>query len=239
MHSLCFFHVHHRLPESGPTSIQIFKSNFLLLRTTFGLLTPSKSQSTSKFPSFLGGEPSDTLADSNLQRLSIDVIPPHLRFNISGNLNPPIDLVASPFKDHMFSTFLFKVTSQNASLRNFNAEHFRSISGCWTMWRSKKCFKVQTHQDSWSSFVPFDLPSDDLQQPGDGPLATSAVTCQGMKEPATGRRGVQTQRPGWGDGMGGDGMGGLGENLGGLESFFVDSLFLVMFCCLLKERHVL
>ena len=138
-----FFHVHHRLPESGPTSIQIFKSNFLLLRTTFGLLTPSKSQSTSKFPSFLGGEhPTHWLIQTFKDSALMSSLH-NLRFNISGNLNPPIDLVASPFKDHMFSTFLFKVTSKNASLRNFNAEHFRSISGCWTMWTSTKCFQVQ------------------------------------------------------------------------------------------------
>lgn len=45
-------------------------------------------------------------------------------------------------------------------------------------------------EDSWSSFVPFDLPTDDLQQPGDGPAA-DAVTCQGMKEQRRGAAGCK------------------------------------------------
>ena len=91
-------------------------------------------------------------------------------------------------------------------------------------------------QDSWSSFVPFDLPTDDLQQPGDGPAA-DAVTCQGMKEQRRGAAGCKhsAQVGGW--------KGGLGE-FGGLDFafcfwltfevfFFLDSL------SFLKDRHVL
>lgn len=46
-------------------------------------------------------------------------------------------------------------------------------------------------EDSWSSFVPFDLPTDDLQQPGDGPADAMAVTCQGMKEQRRGAAGCK------------------------------------------------